>query len=104
LRSEVAQLQASDYGVVFGIMMLDLEVELINFTSAMVAKFSALSGIGAKAINCAGPSDFTTITLHPLNELKRAKRLLSRLSKMHVRGCTQYTNTKPEHKHMVTIS
>jgi hypothetical protein len=104
LRSEVAQLQASDHGVVFGIMILDLEVELANFTSAMVAKLSELIGIEARAINCAGPSNFIAIKLQPLLERNPEKRLLSRLSKMHVKGCTQYTKTKPEHKHMVTIS
>ena len=85
-------------------MILDLEVELTNFTSAMVAKLSELCGIEATAINCAGPSDFTAIKLQPLIERNQTKRLLSRLSKMHIKGCTQYTTTKPEHKHMVTFS
>jgi hypothetical protein len=63
LRSNAAQLQASDFGVVFGIMMLEMELELTHCLSAMVAKLSELSGIRAKVLDCDGP-DYTQIEIY----------------------------------------
>jgi len=62
LRSNVAQLQASDFGVAFGIMMLEIELEQSNHLSAMAAKLSELSGIATNAIDCVGP-DFTYLEI-----------------------------------------
>lgn len=58
MKLNAAQLQASDFGVVFGVMMLEIELEQSNHLSAMAAKLSALSGIATKAVDSAGP-DFT---------------------------------------------
>jgi hypothetical protein len=51
-RSKIVQLRASDFGMVFGITLLEIELELTHYLSAMVAK---LSGIRGRAIDCAGP-------------------------------------------------
>jgi hypothetical protein len=63
LRLKAAKLQASDFGVVFGIMMIEMELELTNYLSAMVARLSQLSGISAKVLDCDGP-DFTEIEIY----------------------------------------
>jgi hypothetical protein len=44
--------------VVFGVMMLEIELEQSNHLSAMAAKLSELSGIATNAVDCNGP-DFT---------------------------------------------
>lgn len=53
MRTNAAQLQASDFGVVFGVMMLEMEMEQSNYLSDMLAKLCKLSGTKAKPVNCA---------------------------------------------------
>lgn len=82
LRSNLSQLQASDFGVVFGIMMLEIELEQSNHLSAMAAKLSELSGLATKAVDSVGP-DFTyrEITDYLANEKFPASNLTEVLHK-----------------------
>jgi hypothetical protein len=101
-RSNVEQLRASDFGMVFGIMMLEMELELTNYLSAMVAKLSELSGIRVKAIDCAGPDiseaefpDFMTITDMNIEDV---------ISKINTLNFTETGHLQLEQKFMVMMS
>jgi hypothetical protein len=87
LRLKAAQLQANDFGVVFGIMMIEMELELTHYLSAMVAKLSELSGIRAKALDCDGP-DFTDAEIGDyLMSFKRdiSKARFAKISERHLK-------------------
>jgi hypothetical protein len=94
------QLQASDFGVVFGIMMLELELELTNYLSAMVAKLSELIGIRPTAINCDGP-DICEADLHNILQPKEVHVMEDAISRISKSKYTKNAPTKLEHQFMV---
>jgi hypothetical protein len=100
-RSNLAQLRASDFGVVFGIMMLELELELTNYLSAMVAKLSELTGIRPQAINCDGPDISSEAELRDIMEPSEEHFIEDAISKISKRKSTKSAPKKLEHQFMV---
>jgi hypothetical protein len=101
-RSEAAKLKANDFGVVFGITILEMELEMTNYLSAMVAKLSELSGIRAKAIDCSGP-DFTFSEIDDYLKSVRVDTSEAVISKMSERLLQKNRPQKPDQQLMVMI-
>jgi hypothetical protein len=102
VRSEAAKLKANDFGVVFGITILEMELELTNHLSAMVAKLSELSGIRAKAIDCSGP-DFTICEIDDYLKITCVEKSEAAICKMSERLLQQNRPQKPDQQLMVMI-
>jgi hypothetical protein len=86
---------------VFGITLLEIELELTHYLSAMVAKLSELSGIRGRAIDCAGPNicvadfnDFVATGKH-IEEIK---------TKIYAVDFTENGPLQPEQIFMVMMS
>jgi hypothetical protein len=101
-RLNISQLRASDFGVVFGIMMLELELELTNYLSAMVAKLSELTGIRPRAINCDGPDISSEAELRDMMEPSEEHIIKDAISKISKRKSTKSAPKKLEHQFMVS--
>jgi hypothetical protein len=101
--SKLVQLKASDFGVVFGIMMLEMELQLTDYISAMVARLSELSGIRPTAVDCDGPDLTCENDLREVMERKDEQVIKDAILRMSQSKSTVDSAKKLEHQFMVMI-